>query len=60
MMARIIPQKDLTGECWGIQMQGMSACKTCEFRDTDECGGKKIRDTRKNEKGIRVPLGKPA
>jgi hypothetical protein len=58
MIARIIPQKDLTSECWGVQMQGLSACKSCEFRDTEECGGKKIRESKKNEKGKRVPLGR--
>lgn len=40
-------------------MGGLSACKTCEFKDTDQCGGKKIRDSKKNRKEKRVPLGKP-
>lgn len=54
---RIIPQKDLTGECWLIQFQGLSACHNCEAVNTDECGGKKIRERLQNEKGISVPLG---
>lgn len=53
---KIIKQADLTGECWLVQFRGLEACKTCEFKGTDQCGGKEIRKTLKNEKGILVPL----
>jgi hypothetical protein len=39
-----IPQEELTSECWGIQFQGLTACEDCEFLDTDECGGVRIRE----------------
>lgn len=60
MNARIINQKELTGECWLVQMQGITACETCEFADTRNCGGSVIRETGKNRKGHEVPLGIPA
>jgi hypothetical protein len=34
----------------------LEACKTCEVKDTDECGGIEIRKTGKNEKGFLTPL----
>jgi len=55
---RSIPQSDLTGECWTVQMQGLSACDRCEYKDTKECGGTKIRETGKNSRGFSVPLGR--
>lgn len=58
MIVRVIPSKNLTLECWSVQMNGLTACKGCEFKDTDQCGGKKIRETKKNAKGISIPLGK--
>jgi len=53
-----VRQSDLTSECWLIQFQGLEACKTCEVLNTRDCGGKKIRKTLQNEKGIAVPVGK--
>jgi len=35
-------QSELTSECWLIQMQGIKACKKCEFFNTEECGGQEI------------------
>lgn len=49
-------QNDLTSECWSVQFSGEDACTTCELKDTDECGGKSIRETNKNSKGITMPL----
>lgn len=40
----IIPQAKLTSDCWGIQMRGLSACNRCEFLNTEECGGKALRE----------------
>jgi len=54
---RSIPQAELTAECWLVQMAGLERCETCEFVDTEECGGVDIRKTGKNEKGHKVPLG---
>jgi len=51
---KIITQGNLTSECWLIQMQGKSACQTCEFKGTPECGGQNILKTGKNKKGIDV------
>jgi hypothetical protein len=55
-MARSISQKDLTSECWLVQMWGSDRCNTCNLKDTDDCGGKKIRMTGRNERGIIVPI----
>ena len=34
-----IDQNKLTADCWLIQFNGLSACNTCEFKNTEECGG---------------------
>lgn len=34
-----IDQSTLTSDCWLVQFNGLSACKTCELKDTTECGG---------------------
>jgi len=34
----------------------MDYCKTCEYKDTPECGGKNIRTTGKNSKDKHVPI----
>jgi hypothetical protein len=34
-----IDQSTLTSDCWMIQIQGLDACKTCDIRNTKECGG---------------------
>ena len=39
---KTIDQSKLTSDCWLIQIYGIEACKTCEVRGTDECGGKEI------------------
>ena len=57
-MGRIINQKELTSECWAIQFRGLEACKDCEFKDSNECGGKEIRKKLMNKLGFKVPLGK--
>lgn len=51
-----IKQAELTGECWLVQAWGLDQCKTCDVKDTSECGGKNIRSTGKNTKGLQVPL----
>ncbi|MCK5611637.1 hypothetical protein KAR91_57735 [Candidatus Pacearchaeota archaeon] len=38
-----IDQSKLTSDCWLIQISGLSACETCEFVNTPECGGQAIR-----------------
>jgi hypothetical protein len=50
-----IRQSDLTGECWLVQMWGTSYCESCESKGTPDCGGQRILETGKNEKGI--PIG---
>ena len=58
MRVMVANQKDLTAECWSVQFFGLEYCNTCSYRDTVECGGKKIRDKGRNERGIAVPIGK--
>jgi len=54
--SREIDQNNLTSECWIVQFQGLKAYETCELRDTDECGGKEIRESGGfTEKGKKVP-----
>jgi len=57
MKMRKIPQKQLSSECWFVQMRGLSECDTCPLKDTDECGGENIRKTGKNSLGYTVPVG---
>ena len=54
---RLINQANLTAECWDVQFDGLKACETCEFKNTSECGGQRIRETGKNNKGLNVPIG---
>ena len=51
-LARIkgINQKDLTSDCWMVQVWGLPYCSgfgdpvnTCEYLETDECSGERIR-----------------
>jgi len=58
VVARSVRQADMTGECWIVQFRGVEACASCEYRDTEDCGGVNIRRTGKNAKGFAVPLGK--
>jgi len=54
-MEKQVKQANLTGECWSVQVWGLEQCKTCRYKGKD-CGGKNIRKTGKNEKGIAVPI----
>jgi len=56
-MARTIPAIKMTAECWLVQWSGLSICDSCQFVDSDECGGEEIRETGKNSRGFEVPLG---
>lgn len=51
-----IHQGHLTGECWMIQFEGLSACKNCAAKHTRECSGEGIVLSGKNKKGFKVPL----
>ena len=53
---KTVHQNNLTPECWLIQFLGLTACKTCELKDTAECGGKNIRVTGVNEIDKKVPI----
>jgi len=54
---KIIKQGDLSSECLIVQMFGTSSCASCEYKNRD-CGGKEIRKTGKNSKGLDVrPMG---
>ena len=54
MKTKILRQDGLTGECWIVQMQGLKACESCQYKGTEDCGGEDIRRTGKNEKGHHV------
>ena len=41
-VVKMISQSDLTADCWSVQAWGLRACRACEIRGTDECGGKAI------------------
>ena len=53
----VAEQSKLTSECWSVQLFGLDYCETCPLRDTPECGGRNIRRTGRNSKGVRVPIG---
>lgn len=53
---RTVSHKDMTGECLIVQTWGLDRCKDCEYRNDKECGGKRIRMTGRNSKGIAVPI----
>lgn len=40
---KVIDQSKLTSDCFLIQFDGLSACETCEAKDTPDCGGQTIR-----------------
>ena len=54
-LVKVVKQKSLTDECWLVQIFGLGKCSTCEDRGKN-CGGKKIRKSKKNSKGIKIPL----
>jgi len=56
MKTKIISQKMLSTECWFVQVWGVEACEDCDYRDTQECGGKRILDTGSNTLGYKIPL----
>jgi hypothetical protein len=53
---RQIRQDSLTAECWGVQAWGLGYCESCEYLNSEDCGGQDIRRTLKNEKGLAVPV----
>lgn len=53
-VVKTVKQRDLTGECWMVQMHGTEYCTTCEVRGKPDCGGKDILRKGVNEKGIEV------
>ena len=55
-ITKTVHQNNITAECWLIQLYGLTACETCELKDTAECGGKNIRVTGVNEIGKKVPI----
>lgn len=51
-----VPQGKLSSECWTVQFRGLVACDTCEYVNTKDCGGKRIRKIGKNCLGHVVPV----
>lgn len=54
MKTRQLDQRQLSDECWGIQMWGTEECSRCCYLNTKDCGGKNIRKTGKNNKGFAI------
>jgi len=49
---REIPQESLTSDCWMVQFRGLSACKSCNLKNTRNCGGgETLKNIKKAEKG---------
>jgi len=40
---KVVDQSKLTSECFMIQINGLAACKNCEYLGKQDCGGKKTR-----------------
>jgi len=55
-ITKMIKQKQLSEECWEVQIWGQNHCKVCIYKNTKECGGKAIIKTGKNKLGYAVPL----
>ena len=58
MQTKTVKQNELTSECWSVQVWGLEYCDTCEYLNTAECGGKRIRKVGKNAQGHDIPIGK--
>jgi len=56
LLSKEVDMRQLTSECLGIQFTGLEYCKTCEFLNTDECGGKRIRDKLTRSKQVFKPV----
>ena len=49
-----VRHRDLSAECWLVQMHGTAYCATCPEYGREDCGGKEILRTGQNENGIEV------
>lgn len=56
MKVKLISQKNLSSECWPVQVWGLSYCKPCDLHNSSDCGGKNIRKTKRNSLGYEIPL----
>jgi len=36
------PQSEMTSDCFLVQVMGLRACESCEYKGTAECNGGKI------------------
>lgn len=54
MKIKTISQELLSSDCWSVQAFGTERCTACEFHNTEECGGKEILKTGKNEIGVNI------
>lgn len=43
MRTKRIRQKDLTSDCWSVQVWGLPYCRSCDYLATEDCGGYDIR-----------------
>jgi len=56
MRVRVIHSKNLSSECLSVQAWGLAYCRTCPFKNTKNCGGKRIRKLLQNLLGQKVPI----
>ena len=56
MKVRVIHQSNLTSECWSVQIWGPDYCETCQYLNSTDCGGQRIRQSGFNEKQKKVPI----
>lgn len=57
--SRVVQFSQVTTECWSVQQHGLGYCERCVAKDAKHCGGRRIRETGRNQLGFLVPLGRP-
>lgn len=49
-----VQRRDLSAECWLVQLWGTQQCATCPEYGRADCGGKQILQTGQNDRGVAV------
>jgi len=44
---KVVDQSKLTSDCWIVQIEGLKACKKCQYNGTKNCGGQNFRKLKK-------------
>jgi len=45
--SKVVDQSKLTSDCFIVQIEGLQACKKCQYNGTAQCGGKNFRKLKK-------------